>query len=131
MLPFPNITRMSELTAAESIVQRQLDAYNARDVEGILATYAADAQQFEFPDKLLATGTAQLRERFAARFQEPNLHAQLLHRTVLGNKVIDHEEVTRTFPEGPGKIQLLAIYEVQAGKIAKAWFLNGVKTLSK
>lgn len=120
---------MSETSSAEAVVQRQLDAYNARDVEGILATYAADAQQFEFPDKLLATGTAALRERFVARFQEPNLHAQLLHRTVMGNKVIDHEEVTRTFPEGPGKIQLLAIYEVQAGKIAKAWFLSGVKRL--
>ena len=124
-LPIPTIPRMSENSSAEAIVQRQLDAYNARDVDGILATYAADAQQFEFPDKLLATGTAQLRERFAARFQEPNLRAQLLHRTVLGNKVIDHEEVTRTFPEGPGNIQLLAIYEVQDGKIAKAWFLSG------
>ena len=121
---------MSENSSAEAVVQRQLDAYNARDLEGILATYAADAQQFEFPDKLLAAGTAALRERFAARFQEPNLHAQLLHRTVLGNKVIDHEEVTRTFPEGSGTIQLLAIYEVQAGKIAKAWFLSGVKTVA-
>jgi hypothetical protein len=118
---------MQESANPAAVVQRQLDAYNARDLEGILATYAADAQQFEFPDKLLASGTAALRERFAARFQEPNLHAQLLHRTVLGNKVIDHEEVTRTFPEGPGKIQLLAIYEVQDGKIAKAWFLSGVK----
>lgn len=122
---------MKEPTDPVSVVQRQLDAYNARDVEGILATYAADAQQFEFPDKLLATGSGQLRERFAARFQETNLHAQLLQRTVVGNKVIDHEEVTRTFPEGPGKIQLLAIYEVRDGKIAKAWFLSGVKTMSE
>ncbi len=122
---------MNQPTDPVSVVQRQLDAYNARDVDAILTTYAADAQQFEFPDKLLATGTAALRERFAARFQEPNLHAQLLHRTVLGNKVIDHEEVTRTFPEGPGKIQLLAIYEVQDGKVAKAWFLSGEKMLSR
>jgi hypothetical protein len=116
---------MKEPVDPATVVQRQLDAYNARDVDAILATYAADAQQFEFPDKLLATGTAQLRERFAARFQEPNLHAQLLSRTVLGNKVIDHEQVTRTFPEGPGHIELLAIYEVQDGKIAKAWFISG------
>lgn len=122
---------MKEPVDPATVVQRQLEAYNARDVDAILATYAPDAQQFEFPDKLLATGTAQLRERFAARFQEPNLHAQLLHRTVLGNKVIDHEQVTRTFPEGPGKIQLIAIYEVQGGKIAKAWFMTGVKILSR
>lgn len=121
---------MKESADPASVVQRQLEAYNARDVDAILATYAPDAQQFEFPDKLLATGAAQLRERFAARFQEPNLHAQLLSRTVLGNKVIDHEQVTRTFPEGPGKIQLIAIYEVQAGKIAKAWFMSGAKMVA-
>ena len=121
---------MQEASTPESVVQRQLDAYNARDVEGILATYANDARQFEFPAKLLASGTTELRERFAARFQEPNLHAQLLNRTVMGHIVIDHEDVTRTFPEGPGKIQLIAIYEVQAGKIAKAWFMSGVKSLA-
>ena len=116
---------MQDSLDPSAVIQRQLDAYNARDVDAILATYAPDAQQFEFPDKLLATGTAQLSERFAARFREPNLHAQLLHRSVLGDKVIDHEELTRTFPEGPGKIQLLAIYQVQAGRIAKAWFVSG------
>ena len=124
-----SFTPMKESSEPAVVVQRQLDAYNARDLEGILATYAPDAEQFEFPDKLLATGTAQLSERFAARFREPNLHAQLLHRSVLGNKVIDHEEVTRTFHEGPGKIQLIAIYEVQDGKIAKAWFMSGERTL--
>jgi hypothetical protein len=115
---------MKESSEPAAVVQRQLDAYNARDVDAILATYAEDAQQFEFPAKLLASGAAELRERFAARFQEPNLHAQLMNRTVMGPIVIDHEEVTRTFPEGPVKIQLIAIYEVQAGKIAKAWFIS-------
>ncbi len=122
---------MKESCDPASVVQRQLDAYNARDVDAILATYAEDAQQFEHPAKLLASGRAELRERFAARFQEPNLHAQLLNRTVMSPIVIDHEEVTRTFPEGPGKIQLIAIYEVQAGKIAKAWFMSGPKVITK
>ena len=113
----------------EAIVQRQLDAYNAHDLEALMATYAADARQFEHPDKLLADGAPQIRERFVARFNEPNLHAQLLKRIVAGNVVIDHEQVTRTFPEGSGKIELVAIYEVQHGKIAKAWFILGAKTL--
>jgi hypothetical protein len=112
-----------------AVVQRQLDAYNARDLAALLATYAEDAQQFEHPSKLLASGHAQMRERFALRFTEPNLHAKLLNRIVMGNTVIDHELITRTFPEGPGKIGLVAIYEVQNGKIAKAWFISGAKTL--
>jgi hypothetical protein len=112
-----------------AVVQRQLDAYNARDVDALLATYADDAQTFEHPSKLLASGSVQLRERFRVRFQEPNLHAALIKRVVMGNIVVDHEKVTRTFPEGPGTLELLMIYDVQNGRIAKAWSIVGTKRL--
>jgi hypothetical protein len=108
------------MTTPEHIVQRQLDAYNARDIDALLATYAPHARQFEHPGKLLATGAAEMRERMAARFEEPNLHARLLQRVVMGNIVIDHEEVTRTFPEGRGRVDMVAIYEVIDGKIQSA-----------
>ena len=114
----------------EAAVQKQLDAYNAHDLDALMATYADDAQQFEHPDKLLASGAAQIRERFAARFQEPNLHAHLVKRIVAGNVVIDQEVVTRTFPEGAGKLELVAIYEVHNDQIAKAWFIIGAKTMA-
>lgn len=110
-----------------AVVQRQLDAFNAKDVDALVGIYADDAQLFEHPDQLLARGTAQLRERFAVRFREPNLHAALLHRIVAGDMVIDHERVTRTFPEGPGTIELTMIYEVQAGRITRAWTIPGPK----
>ena len=113
----------------EVVVQRQLDAYNARDIDALLGIYAADAQMFEHPAKLLAAGSTALRERFVARFKEPNLYAQLLKRVVMGNTVIDHERVTRTFPEGPGTAELLMIYEIQNGKIAKAWVIAGAAKL--
>jgi hypothetical protein len=112
-----------------AVVQRQLDAYNARDVDALLATYADDAQTFEHPAKLLASGSVQLRERFTVRFQEPNLHAALLKRVVMGHIAVDHERVTRTFPEGPGTLELLMIYDVQNGRIARAWSIAGTKLL--
>ena len=108
---------MSAPTSPEAVVQRQLDAYNARDLDALLATYAPDARQYALPATLLATGHAEMRPRFAARFQEPDLHARLLQRAVMGNIVIDHEEVSRTFPEGPGRVDLVAIYEVVDGLI--------------
>ena len=111
------------------IVQRQLDAFNARDLPALLATYADNAELFEHPNKLVARGTAQLRERFRARFQEPDLHAVLLHRVVVGRTVIDHETVHRTFPEGPGKLDLVMIYEIQNARITKAWTLAGTRAL--
>ena len=112
-----------------SVVQRQLDAYNARDVDALLGIYAEDAQMFEHPSKLLASGAAALRERFVARFQETNLRAVLLSRAVMGQTVVDLEEVFRTFPEGTGRIRLLMIYEVQDGRISRAWSIAGERIL--
>jgi hypothetical protein len=121
-----NVTTSS---TPESVVQRQLDAYNARDLDALMATYADDARQYEYPESLLTAGAAQVRERTAARFRESNLHARLIRRIVMGQLVIDHEEVTRTFPEGTGRIELVAIYEVREGRIATARFIFGTKTL--
>ena|ERR1700690_2910593 len=113
----------------EAIVQAQIEAYNAHDIDAFVATYADDAQLFEHPAKVLAAGSAQLRERYAARFKEPNLHAVIVKRIVMDNVVVDHERVTRTFPEGSGVIDAVAIYEVENGKIAKAWLIFGKKIL--
>ena len=101
----------------EAVVQRQLEAYNARDIDALIAIYAADAQMFEHRAKLIASGSSALRECFLTRFTEPNLYAQLLKRVVMENRVIDHERVTRTFPDGPGSVELVMIYEVQNEKI--------------
>lgn len=119
---------MAPGSTAAAVVQRQLDAYNARELDVLLASYAEEAELYEHPAKLLAKGTAALRERFSVRFQEPNLHATLLTRIVQGNIVIDHERVTRTFPEGPGSIELVMIYEVTSGRINRAWTIAGPKT---
>lgn len=128
---FPDIAvaAPTQATSPEQVVQAQLDAYNARNIDAFLATYAVDAQLFEHPAKLLASGQAEMRERYAARFKEPNLHAAIVKRIVMGNVVIDHEKVTRTFPEGTGVLDAVAIYEIQNGKIAKAWLILGPKTL--
>jgi hypothetical protein len=122
---------MTDFSSPEAVVQRQLDAYNARDVDALLATYADDARQFEHPGQLLASGKAEMRERMALRFQEPNLHARLLQRAVMGNIVIDHERVTRSFPEGSGTVDMVAIYEVRDGKIQSASVQVSNKRLEK
>lgn len=107
---------MTDHTPA-AVVQCQLDAYNRRDIDALLATYAGDACQYEHPATLAASGAAQIRERLSLRFQEPDLHARLVQRAVMGNIVIDQEVVTRNFPEGIGEVDLVAIYEVIDGKI--------------
>lgn len=118
---------MFDHDAPSAVVQRQLDAYNARDVDALLATYAPDARQYELGGALLASGHDEMRPRFAQRFQEPDLHARLVQRVVMGNLVIDHEVVTRNFPEGKGAIELVAIYEVVDGRIRSQTVQLGTK----
>ncbi len=45
--------KMPYFTSPEVVVQRQLDAYNAKDLDAWLSTFAEDAKQFELGDGLL------------------------------------------------------------------------------
>jgi len=112
-------------TEVEMPVQRQLDAYNARDIDAFMKWWADDCLYYEFPARLLARGAAEIRERHVARFKEPNLFGTLIKRIVVGNLVVDQEIVTRSFPDGPGEIDVVAMYEIEDGRIAKAWFKMG------
>ncbi|PYG59301.1 nuclear transport factor 2 family protein [Rhizobium sp. UGM030330-04] len=103
-------------------VQKQLEAYNARDIDAFMGWWADDCQYYAFPATLLAGSAAEIRAHHIERFKEPDLHGKLLTRITVGNVVIDHETVTRNFPEGRGEIDVVCIYEVENGKIAKAWF---------
>ena len=48
-----------------------------------------------------------------------------IQRSVAANVVVDHEVVTRTFPEGPGTLELVCIYVVEDGLIQTASFVFG------
>lgn len=116
-------------TSPLAVVQAQLDAYNAKDLDALMATYTPDAQQFALHGALLAQGHEQIRRRYQERFAEPELHARLLSRSVLGNFVTDLEIVTRNFPEGRGTVEMLCVYEVVDGRIVRASFATGEKRL--
>jgi len=45
-------------TEVEMPVQRQLDAYNARDIDAFMKWWADDCLYYEFPGRLLARGAA-------------------------------------------------------------------------
>ena len=113
------------ITNPATVIQQQLDAYNAKDVDALLAIYAPDAELYALHGALLAKGHAELRERFVARFQEQDLHALLLSRTLMGHVVVDLERITRNFPEGLGHMEMLCVYEVSEGRIQRASFAWG------
>ncbi len=103
------------------VVQRQLEAYNRRDLEAFVATYANDVELYRMPATDPAIkGKAQLSEFYATkRFNESKLHAVLVNRIALGNKVIDQERITGL---GDHAIEAVAVYEVDGDLIRRVWF---------
>ena len=110
---------------SEGVVQAQLDAYNLRDLDAWLNTYSENAEQFLLHAGELAKGREAIRRRMEGQFQDTTLHAQLIHRIVMENIVVDHQLITRTFPDGLGTVEMICVYEVNARKITKATFAIG------
>lgn len=111
--------------SAEDIVKGQLDAYNAKDVNRFLSFWAEDAEIYAHPQTLLAKGHRAIGDRHLIRFQEPDLYAHLISRSVIGTFVIDTESVTRNFPEGMRRVDVVGIYEIEGETIKRAWFITG------
>jgi imidazolonepropionase-like amidohydrolase len=109
------------LDTPEDLAQRQLNAYNLRDIEGFLEPYASDVELYTFPDKLEAKGKENMRSTYGQMFQNtPNLHCELVNRIVHGNTVIDHERVRF----GNETVEAVAIYHIENGKIKKVYFIQ-------
>ena len=107
----------------EPFAQRQLDAYNDRDLARFVREYTDDVQVFRMPDpKPVIVGREALAAHYRDnRFNLPDLHAELVNRMVFGNKVID-QEIVRGLPTGP--MHAAAIYEVTPQGISKVWFVS-------
>lgn len=106
----------------EALAQRQLNAYNARNLEAFLACYHEDVQIFRFPEELLSEGKDVMAASYGPMFENtPSLHCELVSRTVIGDKVIDEESVDFGETE---KLHAIAIYEFQDGLIKRVTFIQ-------
>jgi len=106
--------------ASVAPVQRQLDAYNARDLDRFLAEFSDDIRVFRPPAAEPAIAGKKAFAGFYAtqRFGLAGLHAELVSRMVLGNKVIDHERISGV-RERP--FEIAVVYEVSDGLIRCMW----------
>lgn len=108
-----------------SPVQRQFDAFNARDIDAFMACWTEDCVYYDYPAELRAQGQQEVRAWHVNRFREPDLQAALKTRMVADDLVINHVILTRTFEHGPGTSELVAIYQVREGLISNAWMKVG------
>jgi hypothetical protein len=103
------------------VVDRQIEAYNARDSIEFAATYAEDVHVFFMPSlKLAVRGRSALQAHYSANvFTKDGLRAEVVARVVLGNKVVDHEVVHGLAPQ---PLESLVVYEVAEDLIQAVWF---------
>lgn len=102
-------------------VVRQFEAYNRHDLDAFLACFADDFRSWRMP---ASAPTVQGKSALAAfyaehRFNNPRLKAELISRTVVGDKVFDHELI-HGLAEQP--LENMAVFEVRDGLIQSAWF---------
>ncbi|MEK5060697.1 nuclear transport factor 2 family protein [Paenibacillus shunpengii] len=106
------------------VIDAQLAAYNARNIEDLLATYHEDCVIEDAVGNIQNSGKEEIRERYTALFEiSPELNATITNRIVHNNYVIDHESVTGH--RGRTDILLaVPVYRVENGLITHVRFIG-------
>ncbi len=118
-----NATRLAFVaeTSPEHIVQKQVEAFNARNLTDFAACYSEDVLVRNFPNDTLYKSNETLKgnyERFYSK--TPKAQVKVVKRISIGNTVIDEELVTI----GDKTHQQVAIYEVKNGLISSMTFIH-------
>ena len=110
----------------EQVAQSLVDAYNTRNMDGILKAYSADSVAYALPSgEVILKGHDAIRKKFA-RVLEPNvkLKVEIVNRIVDGKFVIDREKISGTVDGKPEEFYGTVIYEITDGLIRKEWYLR-------
>ena len=104
-----------------AIAQKQLDAYNAQDLDTYVSYFTEDC----IVSGLNGTPTETTRDAIKARYAKafatfPQNKAELKSRIAVGNTVVDHELVIRA--PGGEQFEIIAIYTFRDGLIARVDF---------
>lgn len=124
LLPFAVLAQTSEEIATQ-VAQDQLIAYNNKDITNFIALFAVDASIYDFGERTpIAEGKEAIKNVYKKLFESsPNLHSQVINRTVLGNKVLDYELITGR-ENNDAVLKIIAIYEIENKLIKKATFIR-------
>jgi hypothetical protein len=103
------------------IAQKQLDAYNAQDLETYVSFFAEDCVVSGLYGIPTETSRSAITTRYAKAFaQFPENKAILKNRIAVGNTVVDHELVIRA--PGGEQFEIIAIYTFKDGLISRVDF---------
>jgi hypothetical protein len=113
------------MSMATDVVDAQIEAYRAKDVERFLSHYAADASVVLFDGTPMFADKEAMREQYGKLFADsPDLSLTIANRMTAGQFVVDEEHVSGLhFGDMPTEITALSVYQVTDGKISKLMLL--------
>lgn len=107
-----------------SVVERQLQAYNDKNIDLFMGCYSEDVKIYDFPDTLTMEGQEAMRSRYQKLFETyPTMLATVDKRIIHGKYVVDHEQITGRLADG-AILEAVAMYEIKDDIIIKVWFLR-------
>jgi hypothetical protein len=108
------------MLSPEEIAQANIEAYNAHDVEALMATFSPSATFGQLGGRILLDGRGPMQGYYTQLFQaQPTLRCEVRQRTVIGQFVVELQEISG---EGQPGMQAMMISEVREGKILKVWY---------
>lgn len=113
------------MSSVTDVIDRQIEAYLNRDVESFLACYAPESKITDLEGNVLMDLDA-MREQYGSLFRDsPDLTARIANRIVVGDVVIDEEEIHGVRRPGrPTDVHAAVAYHVSADKIDRVVFLS-------
>jgi len=105
------------------VVNRQLEVYNAHDIDGYCALFAKDATISDLvTGEMICIGLDQIRAAYTKRFADnPKLHC-IVHQRMEGPHFAIDKETVYGLPAG--ELHIMAIYEVRDGLIRSLRFIR-------
>lgn len=103
------------------LVQKQLEAYNERDIDAFMAVFHEEISLWELnASSPSVSGFEAVKEVYNDLFEaSPEIHSEVVNRSTIGKKVLDYELVTG-IRGSDETMTLIMVYEIKDGKIWKA-----------
>ena len=114
---------MMQHPTPRDVVNRQLEVYNAHDIDGYCALFADDATISDLvTGQMICNGMDEIRSVYEKRFADnPQLHC-IVHQRMEGPTHAIDKETVFGLPSGP--LHIMAIYEVRDGLIQSLRFIR-------
>jgi hypothetical protein len=114
----------------EILIDKLVEHYNNHNARGFADCFAENVKTYEHPNILAQNSREEIYKTYTKVFaMRPNNRTTVVHRIIIGNRVIDHEKVNREIDDEP--FDAIAIYEIENNLIQRFDLVRNSDTILK